>query len=292
MKEVTEYFLEKEINVIAKIEEIESLDMEGLETYRTLRRHEEHNKSGIFVAEGNKVVLRLLRSRCEIMSILITGEWLDLCRSTIEDRPEPIEVYVTTKSLLKGIVGFNYHQGVMATAKIPGSSTLDEVCADTGSAKLFVAFDYLSSAENVGVIMRNCAACGVDAIISGSDSSDPYLRRSVRNSMGAVFMLPVVYVNNLAESLRELRCTYGFSTVAADLNAATVSLHDVDFTGNSCVVLGNEHCGVSEAVQQECDTKMIIPMHRSEIIDSFNVGCASAIILHEAFRQRLQKSIS
>jgi len=268
------------------IVEVQSFDQEGLEIYRTLKRPVEHVESGIFVAEGNKVVMRLLQSSCELVSVLLTAEWLDVCRGTLESRPEALSVYVAPNTLLKEIVGFNYHQGIMAVAKIPASTNLSELCSKDGNGKLFVALDGLSSAENVGVIIRNCVACGVDALISSADSSDPYHRRSVRNSMGAVFMLPVVYSEDLAQTLGELRTMYGFSTIAADLDSATVTLHDLDFTHNSCVVVGNEQNGVRVAVQEQCDTKMIIPMERSTMVDSFNVGCASAIILHEAYRQR------
>jgi tRNA G18 (ribose-2'-O)-methylase SpoU len=49
----------------------------------------------------------------------------------------------------------------------------------------------LTSAENVGVLTRNCVAFGAQALLVGETSASPYLRRAVRNSMGTVFQLPI-----------------------------------------------------------------------------------------------------
>jgi len=272
--------------VIEKITTVEHLEQRGLENFRTLRRNDEHYKKGIFIAEGNKVVLRLLAGDFIIVSMLMTQEWFDRCRENLEQRREPVQVFITSDSLIKMIVGFNYHQGIIAVAKIPQSHTIETQHELQRENALVVAFDELNNAENVGVIIRNCAACGVDALITSRTSSDPYLRRSVRNSMGSVFMLPVVYTDDLAETMRKLRNEYGFSTVAAHLGRNSTSLHSIDFRQKTCVILGNEHHGISPGVLAECSAAMMIPMERNPIIDSFNVGCASAIILHEAFRQR------
>ena len=270
--------------MIASIIDVESLDQPGLEPYRTLRRTMEHFRQGIFVVEGNKVVIRFLASDLEVVSILLTDEWLSVCRHDLERRPEPVAVYRSSGRLVKSIVGFNYHQGIMAVGRVPPKITLEKACGLSASPRLFVALDHISNTENAGVILRNCAACGVQAIISGETSVDPYLRRSVRNSMGAVFRIPVVCSDNLADTLARLRGEYGFSIIAAHLRPQSVSMHEVDFTKDCCVVLGNEQHGVSEEAVAQCDTITAIPMHAG--VDSFNVGCASAIMLYEAFRQR------
>ncbi len=270
--------------MIASITAVVSLDQSGLEPYRTLRRTFEHNNLGIFVAEGNKVVVRLLTSDLEMISILLTEAWLARCRHDLERRPEPVKVYLASEGLVKSVVGFNYHQGIMAVGRIPQAATLASLCTTIPAPHIFVALNHLSNTENTGVILRNCAACGVQAIISGETSTDPYLRRSVRNSMGAVFKMPIVYSDNLVTTLVILRHKFGFTAVAAHPRPESVSMHDVDFTKDTCIVLGNEDAGVEDAVIAACDTAMAIPMHDN--VDSFNVGCASAIVLYEAFRQR------
>ena len=270
--------------MISSVTDVTSFDHPGLEHYRSLKRSAEHRERGIFIVEGNKVVERFLAGSLEVVSILLTEDWFTTCRENLEKRPEPISVYRAPGRLFKTIVGFNYHQGILAIGKVPPPPPLSVLGDASTAPHLFVAFDYLSSAENTGVIIRNCAACGVQAVISGPDSSDPWLRRSVRNSMGNIFRLAIHYSGNLADSLAELRSRFGFRIVAAHLSDRSVSMHDVDFTGNCCIVFGNEQEGVSRSVLDQCDTVTAIPMQAG--VNSFNVACASAILLYEAFRQR------
>ena len=177
---------------------IQSLDVRGLEPYRTLRRPLEHIQKGIFVAEGEKVVRRLLDSPLKVVSLLLTPEWLDRYE-TSGKLSGTHDIFIAPKELLETIVGYNLHQGIMAVGKVPPDPTLERVIASHDGRKLFAAIDGLVNAENVGVVVRNCAAFGVDAVIAGETSSSPYLRRAVRNSMGTVFTLPILHVGNLAD---------------------------------------------------------------------------------------------
>jgi tRNA G18 (ribose-2'-O)-methylase SpoU len=98
---------------------ISSLDLPELAPYRTLRQPVEHFRDGIFVAEGEKVVRRLLESDWNVLSVLITPEWMEQYQNMIAARQEPIHVFVGQKDLLETIVGFNLHQGIMALGRIP-----------------------------------------------------------------------------------------------------------------------------------------------------------------------------
>ena len=263
--------------------EIDSLDRPELEPYRTLRRPADHEKEGIFVAEGTKVVLRLLETQLEILTLLLTPEWLRQTQPTLLQRPEPLTVFVAPKSVLDTIVGFNLHQGIMAVARIPSPSTLEEVLSRSPAPYLFAAVDGLTNAENLGALVRNCSAFGVQAILVGETSSSPYLRRAVRNSMGSVFSLPVVHLENLAGTIRFMREHHGIRAIAAHPRAAT-GLADVNLTGSCCLVFGNEGEGVSEEVVDAADEAVEIPMANG--VDSINVASASAVFLFEAVRQR------
>jgi tRNA G18 (ribose-2'-O)-methylase SpoU len=273
--------------MIASITDIVSLEQPGLEPYRTLRFTIEHHRQGIFVAEGNKVTRRLIACDMKICSVLLTDEWLAACRRDLERHPDPIAVFRASEELMSAIVGYRYHRGVMAVGRIPQTASLESVCATSAPSRLFVALDGLTSAENTGVIIRNCAACRVGAVIVGETSADPYLRRAVRNSMGTVFRLQIVRSDNLAFSLKTLREDYGFSVIAAHPRPGSVPLDEIDLTKDSCIVFGHEDDGVSEKIVAACTEVAAIPM--AEGIDSFNVACASAIVLYEAFRQRIKR---
>jgi TrmH family RNA methyltransferase len=172
----------------------------------------------------------------------------------------------------------------MAVAKLPDKLTLEKAVADVSGPRLFVALDKLDNEENVGVLVRNCAACGVHAVMVGENTADPYLRQAVRSSMGTVFRVPVVRSNSLRESLSILKSQYEFQVIAAHPHVNSLPLYNTQMEKNTCIVFGNEGNGVSQEIIDICDQSVSIPMAAG--IDSFNVACASAIMLYEVNRQR------
>jgi tRNA G18 (ribose-2'-O)-methylase SpoU len=259
------------------IREIESLELPELQPYRTLRRPIDHHREGIFVAEGGKVVQRMIDAGIEVVSVLLSPEWLARLRMSGEH-----SVFVAPQALLESIVGFRLHQGVMAIGRIPAQPSVEEVLRRSERPWLLLALDGLVHAENVGLVARNAAAFGAQALLFDHTTSHPYLRRSVRNSMGAVFKLPVIQAPDLPGILTQLRSA-GLEVIGADPNASE-SLETADLTGDICVVLGNEGEGITDRVRAVCTRRISIPMNNET--DSLNVSSAGAVILFEAARQR------
>jgi tRNA G18 (ribose-2'-O)-methylase SpoU len=268
-----------------RVEPVRSLDAPELAPYRTMRRQLEHRQQRIFVAEGDKVVQRLLESQLPVVSLLLPPEWLETFQPLLDRRiqKEDIVAYTAAKNVLEELTGFSMYQGVLGIGRIPDLPTIAEVLARSARPRLFVAVDSLTSAENLGVVVRNCAAFGVHALLVGETSSSPYLRRAVRSSMGAVFKLPVVELASLAEALRALRAA-GVRSMAAHPHTQQNDLYGADLSGDCCIVFGSEGYGISSAVLESCDELVAIPM--ASEIDSLNVGSAAAAFLYEAARQR------
>jgi TrmH family RNA methyltransferase len=275
--------------MIELIKEISSLDEPEIEIYRTLKRPQQHREQGFFVVEGDKVVNRFLQSNLRAVSVLVVSDLLDFYYPLIEKRPEKINIYTTSAPLLKAIVGFRYHQGIMAVGLVPQPRSLEQILSVLIEPAIFVALDRLESAENTGVIVRNCVANGVQALIIGENSTDPFLRRAVRNSMGTLFNLPVIYSEKLTTTLGQLRNSHNFQIIAAHPRTQSQNIFSVDLCKNSCIVLGNEGVGISSDVLSQCDIEACIPMVSS--VDSLNVACASAVILYEVTRQRHRAGI-
>ncbi len=266
------------------VRKIESLDLPELEPYRTMRRPMEHHEQGIFVAEGEKVVRRLLQSNFPVLSVLLPQKWLADYEPLIRARPETdIDVFVTELRVLEELVGFPLYQGVLAIGKIPSRPSLAEVITRSAKPNLFVAVDGLTNAENIGTIVRNCAAFSAQALIVGETSSSPFLRRAVRNSMGAIFQLPVVESTNLVQSLTELR-QHGIHCVAAHPHVEGRTLAQANLRQDCCILFGSEGQGISPEVLALCDDAVAIPMPPG--VDSLNVNAAAAVFLYEANRQR------
>lgn len=267
-----------------KIIAVTSLDHPDLQPYRTLRRPRDHEQQGIFVAEGEKVVRRLLESSLTTLSFLMTPQWFNRYEDILRRRAEDCIIFLAEKELLESIVGFHLHQGIMAVARIPQSKTLPEIIAENARPLLLVAIEGLTNAENIGALVRNCVAFGVQALIMGETSSNPYLRRAVRNSMGAVFRISIVRTGNLVQTLKELRQRYSVSIVGAHPHAGSIVASAFDFRRDCCLVFGSEGEGLSSHTLATCDATAVIPM--VEGVDSLNVASASAALLYEVRRQR------
>src|SRR5215469_17318978 len=167
-----------------RIEKISSFDAPELRPYATMRRPVEHETQGIFVAEGEKVVRRLLESHFTVVSAVFWERWLGDFRPLLEARPKNITVYLAEKKWLETLTGFSMFQGVLAVGKIPAPVSLETILQNTSPPRLLAAVDGLTSSENLGALMRNCAAFNVQAVVVGETSTSPFLRRAVRNSMG------------------------------------------------------------------------------------------------------------
>ena len=128
---------------------IESLDLPDLQPYRTMRRQEEHRQQGIFVAEGEKVVRRLLESSFTVVSVLLPEKWLYELKPLIEQRRDQPRVFVAENTLLETLTGFSMYQGLLAVGKVPAQPALDEILTRSSKPRLLVGVDGLSSAENV-----------------------------------------------------------------------------------------------------------------------------------------------
>ncbi len=265
------------------IGKIQSLDAPELALYCTLKRPEEHERAGVLVATNEKVVRRLLASRFTVLSALLTPAWLERLEAGLRARPEEIRVYVGEKALLETITGYQLHQGALAVAKIPPQPGIEVLLETTPRPFLIAAVEGIASAENLGSVVRSCAAFGVSFLIVGETCGSPFQRRAVSGSMGTIFEQPVVQVDNLVKTLADLRAQ-GVRCLAAHPRPGARKLADMDLRGDCCLVFGAEGPGLTEKALAACDDTVKIPMPSH--MNSLNVAAASAVFLYEAARQR------
>jgi len=263
---------------------VQSLDAPELALYCTLRRVEEHERAGVLVATNAKVVRRLLVSRYTVVSALLTPAWLEKLEPQLRARPEEeICVYVGEQKLLETITGYQLHQGALAVARIPPQPDFETLLKKTPRPMLLAAVEGIASAENLGAVVRNCAAFGAHFLIVGETCGSPFQRRAVSGSMGATFEQPLIHVDNLVEKLTALRAR-GVWCLAAHPRPGAKKLTAVDLRGDCCLVFGAEGPGLTAAVLAACDDLVEIPMPSH--MNSLNVAVATGIFLYEATRQR------
>ena len=263
------------------VQPISDLDDPRLRPFRTLRAQVDHLQEAVFVAEGDKVVRRLLLSPLEVRTILLPPRSLPTFEPLIAARADRPGVFVAERALLTQLTGFNVSQGLLALARVPDPVPMDALVGTPGP-RFLVALDGLTHSENVGTVLRNAAAFGVQGVVVGETTAHPYLRRAVRSSMGTVFSLPYHVGPRLADTLRTLRAA-GIRCLAADPHTP-VTTDAADLTGDCCVVLGAEGDGIRPEVLAACDGAVAIPMAPG--VDSLNVAAAAAVFFHEVARHR------
>jgi tRNA G18 (ribose-2'-O)-methylase SpoU len=238
----------------------------------------------VLVAANHKVIRRLLASRYTVVSALLTPSWLEKLEPLLRTRPElEVPVHVAEKTVLEAITGYQLHQGALAVARIPPLPDFETLLNNSPQPLLLVAVEGIASAENLGAIVRCCAAFGVHFLIVGETCGSPFQRRAVAGSMGTIFEQPAVRVENLVAALTTLRAR-GVRCLAAHPRPDAKKLARVDLRGDCCLVFGAEGPGLTSAVLTACDEAVEIPMPSH--MNSLNVAVATGVFLYESTRQR------
>ena len=238
-----------------------------------------------FIAESEKVVVRLLLSKLEIISIYLTEEEFTASEELIayHEQKTDCKIYIGSREEMEKIVGFSLHQRILAAAKIPKEKRLDEILQRAEKPLLFVILDEVCDAENIGAMIRTSFGMSATAIIIDQKSTSPWMRRAVRVSMGAVFELPILTVESIPNCIEYLKDN-AIITFAATLSDLSIPIWSTDLKNNCAIVFGSEGHGIKKEIIKACEAEITIPMRDN--IHSLNVGTALGIFLFEIMRQR------
>ncbi len=232
---------------------------------------------GLFLAEGEKVILRALAAGYTPRSALMSERWLPALRAGLESHP--VDVMIASETTMRSIVGFRLHRGALAAfGRIPRPDP-PRVLA---YARRIVVLEDLVDHTNVGLVFRTAAALGMDAVLVSPRCADPYYRRSVKTSMGAVLTMPWTHAQPWPGMLADLRAddwqlaALTPAEEAEDLRAFATAL---DPHAKLAMLLGTEGPGLSRWAQEQCTVRLRIPV--TERVDSLNVAAAAAIASYE-----------
>lgn len=165
-------------------------------------------------------------------------------------------------------------QGIIAVFPLPIPKMPDD-------ARRVLILDAIREPGNLGTILRTAGAAGIEVVILGSGSVDPYNPKVLRAGMGAHFRLPIIEADwsQIAGYTKDLNIY-----LAAGDGDQVYS--DVDWTQRWALVIGNEAHGIDESQSYLNGTTIMIPMASAE---SLNAAIATGVILFEAQRQRLSQ---
>jgi tRNA G18 (ribose-2'-O)-methylase SpoU len=260
------------------IQHIDSIDDPRIAHYRLMKDRELAREGDRFVAEGEYIVRRLLDSDYPCESVLVIERLADEMAKVV---PGDVPMYVTTPGVLREIIGFKFHSGVMGIGRRKKAISLEEFEPARRERCTLVVCPELISAQNIGSLVRVCAALGVDGMILGEKCCDPYWRQSIRISMGTIFRLPVVRSENLGRDLEMLK-SRGFELIGAVLDEGAEGLDTAKRGAKTAILFGNESRGLDAEMIARCDRRVTIPMR--EGIDSLNVSIAAGIFLYHFTR--------
>lgn len=242
---------------------------------------------------GRKPVLEAISSGEEIEQVYILygqkGGIIDSIR--IAGKKKGIKCNEIPISKFKSYTAHTNAQGVIAIKSEQKFYPLDEIinASKKSAFPLILILDSIQDTHNLGAIIRSAECCGVDGIIVTRHNSAPVNSTVVKTSAGATEHVKICPVNNLSNSLKELKNS-GFWIVGSYLEnnvdeIPTVKSYDeIDYKLPLALVIGNEEKGIRRLTAESCDFLVQIPMKGR--IQSLNVSVAAGILLFEILRQR------
>ncbi len=253
--------------------EIDDADDARLDLYRNVKDRDLTGREGLFMAEGQVVLERLFQSKiCRITSVLTSVERLK--NLDISALSGDVPIYVVAQSVMDTVAGFAIHRGYLALGQY--APRLDFTDIITQPKLRILALSAIANTDNMGGLMRNAAAFGVDAILLDANCCDPLYRKAIRVSVGGVFQVPYYRVDDLIGTLNAHDIApYALSP------AGQMALDEVRPAARSAFLFGAEGPGLAQGVMDACTT-VRIDMHGG--FDSLNVATTSGIVLYHMCR--------
>ena len=147
---------------------------------------------------------------------------------------------------------------------------------------LIMVLDHLQDPGNLGTILRTAEGAGVTGILMDRECVDVYNPKTIRSTMGSIYRMPFVYVEDLGKGIQDLK-DKGITTYAAHLEG-TNSYDEEDLTNPCAFLIGNEGNGLRREIADMADCYVKIPMLGQ--VESLNAAIASSVLMFEAARQR------
>ncbi len=247
-----------------------------------LRNHAERQRRELpggdhadtFVCEGDLVIERALAAGHTLRSVLVSARRT----KPLPPLPTDASVYAGNDAVLEKVTGRPELRDPLACFDRPSPRSIEDIL---DGASLVAVLEGLNNPNNLGVIMRNAAGLGVDAVLLDSTCGDPLYRRAIRASMGQVFAVPFARADATAALLSTLHAR-GFRSLALT-PAGDQRLDDFVHSTPVAILLGAEGPGLTDATIDQATDRVRIHMERN--VDSLNVANAAAIAFHQ-LRQR------
>ena len=260
---------------------ITSKDNELIKHIRKLKDKKYRDESNEYVVEGVKLVEEAVKENAKIKQIIV-------CEDTTRTYEIPTHIMLeiaryecisVSDKIFNIITQVTNPQGIMAIIEKNAQDAQIDYSQD-----IIVVLNDVQDPGNLGTILRTVDSIGLNQIIVSKGTADAFNSKVVRSTMGAIFRIKIIEVENLAQAIKEMR-NHHFKLMVTSLQTKN-SIYDIDFN-KKIIVIGNEANGVSKEIQDMADEKAKIPMlGRTE---SLNASVAAGVVMYEYVRQKLSK---
>jgi TrmH family RNA methyltransferase len=256
---------------------VTSLTNPTVKAVRALHLRKEREETGLFVAEGLKIVTEAVELG-HAPRILMYGQEAQshpLLRRAIDaTRTAGGEVIEVTHDILAKVSRRDNPQavvGVFAQVFTPLAELKPQ------AAPCFVALHRVRDPGNLGTIVRTADAAGCGAVILIGECCDPFSVEAVRATMGSIFAVPIVRTSEA--EFAGWRSSWPGSVVGT-LLTAEVDHRQATYAKPALVLMGNEQQGLTPDMAALCDVNVKIPMRGRA--DSLNLSVATGIMIYAA----------
>lgn len=242
-----------------------------------LKKAKTRKEEGLFAAEGIRICQEIPADR--IHSLYLSESFSKMPESrSLADRAGHVEV--VSDEVFRAMSDTQTPQGVLALVR-QRACTMEELVPENKTALLMI-LERIQDPGNLGTILRAGEGAGVTGILMDAQTADIYNPKVIRSTMGSIFRVPFVYVEDLKTALEELK-RRNIRLFAAHLDGAR-DYDREDYTGSTGFLIGNEGNGLTDQTAAMADARIRIPMAGQ--VESLNAAVAASVLMFEAARQR------
>ena len=238
------------------------------------------NKNQVVIYGRHAVCAALENPERKIVRVMCLKENFNELKNKISENKL---VIVEKKELEKMLPREAVHQGMVAISEMLPSVSLEEVCEEARfkSACHVLILDQVTDPQNVGAIIRSCAAFDTLALIVQDKNSPQESGALLKAAAGNFELVKVCRVTNLSRAIEKLK-KEGFWAVGMD-GYAQGDVASLPKDSKLAVIMGSEGSGMRRLVEESCDLTVRLPMNPK--VESLNVSTAAAIVLYEINRK-------
>ncbi len=239
------------------------------------KKSKARNEENVFIVEGIRMFSEVPENRVE--KVYISESLYNKKREELN--LERFSYEVLSNSVFEHVSDTKTPQGILCIVK-QNTYNIEELLKIENPH--FMVLDNLQDPGNLGTIVRTAEGAGVNAVFLSKESVDIYNPKTIRSTMGSIYRVPVVYVEDLI-SLLEVFKEKGIKSYAAHLEGKN-SYDKEDYEGGTAILIGNEGNGLRDEVSNAADIWVQIPMQGQ--VESLNAAIAASILMFEVARQR------